>query len=136
QCQRNRSINLRRAQERRLAARLDELARSSPTEQRAAQVVIFSPTLLRVHADSLPTDAPQSPFWAPHQFVFTTSWAEYKERLFQNLYFMGVDEQRLNALVNDKDGLIKFVLIAHPATPLNAATIPQEIQNYLHYTAS
>ena len=102
----------------------------------ATQVVLFSPTLLRVHADSLPTDAPQPPFWAPHMFVFTTSWATYQERLFQNFYYMGVDERKLNALVADQSGLIKFVFLAQPSKPAPAATIQQSIQNYLTYTAS
>jgi hypothetical protein len=136
QSQRNRSINLMRAQERLLALRLSQLAQSTPADQLANQAVLFSPTLLRVHADSLPTDAPQPPFWAPHTFVYTTSWAEYKERLYQNLYYTGIDERKLYALVNDRSGLIKFVFIAHPATPVNTATMPQEIQTYLNYTAS
>jgi hypothetical protein len=136
QSQRNRSINLMRAQERLLALRLNQLAQSTPTAQPANQAVLFSPSLLRVHADSWPTDAPRPPFWAPHTFVFTASWTDYKERLYQNLYYTGIDERKLYALVNDRNGLIKFVFIAHPATPVNAATIPQEIQNYLHYTAS
>ncbi|MFL6209064.1 MAG: hypothetical protein ACJ74W_09450 [Pyrinomonadaceae bacterium] len=136
QSQRNRSINLMRAQERLLGIRLNQLTQSNPATQPANQAVLFSPTLLRVHADSLPTDAPQPPFWAPHTFVFTTSWAEYKERLYQNLYYTGIDERKLYALVNDRNGLIKFVFIAHPTAPLTAATIPQEVQSYLQYAAS
>ena len=136
QTHRNKSINLMRVQERRLAVRLKELALNSTPTSAADEVVIFSPKLLRVHADSLPTDAAQAPFWAPHAFVFKATWPQYKERLFQNLYYMGVDEQKMNLLVNDKSGYIKFILIAYQTQPITAETIPREIGKYLDYTAS
>lgn len=140
QSNRNKSINSMRVEERQLAVRLIELDPSATKRPVASppanNVVIFSPRLLRVHADSLPTDAPQPPFWAPHAFVFNSSWAQYKEHFYQNLYYMGVDERKMNLLVNDRSGYIKFILVAYQTQPITSDTIPREIQRYLDYTSS
>ncbi len=133
QTARNRSINAVRADERLVAERLRQLSADKPGSANQTEAVLFAPELLRVHADSLPTDASQPPFWAPHTFVFTTSWPEYKQRLYQNLFYTGVDETKLNALIENKDNLIRFIFLSHQATPISPGTIPQEVTKYLAY---
>ena len=133
QTARNRSINAARADERLVAERLRQLSIDKTASANQRETVLFAPELLRVHADSLPTDTAQPPFWAPHTFVFTTSWPEYKERLYQNLFYTGVDEAKLNALIENKDNLIKFIFLSHQAKPITPDTIPQEVTRYLAY---
>jgi hypothetical protein len=133
----NRRYNVMRAQMQPLASRLNELARGVPTGELSHQVVVFTPTLLQIQADSLPTDAPQPVLWAPHAFVFSgVTWREYKERLYQNLYYAGVDERRLNALLRGDGGYLRFVFIAYQAQPITPDTIPREIQTYVAYAST
>ncbi len=71
---------------------LTELGGEDPDAHR--RVVLHFST---AEADDLPTIAPQSVLWARHQHVFAgVTWAENKERYFQQLYYEGVSPKKLS----------------------------------------
>ena len=82
------------------AKRLRELARDARHEGRAPHAeTIFCPDILQ--ADRLPEVAPQAVLWAPHTFVFSGSApGEEKERLYRQLYYSNVDEQKFAAFIS------------------------------------
>jgi hypothetical protein len=81
--------NIARDEAMRVARRLNEL---SKTEN--PRGVVYAPDL--VQGDDLPTIAPQTVLWARHQHVFAgVTWQENKERYYQHLHFMGIDEKQL-----------------------------------------
>lgn len=82
----------------RVAWRLRELAAAESAEPNAATAVVFCSDVLL--ADALPTTAPQAILWSSHLYVFSGATAlENRERLYQQLYYSGVDEQEFSALV-------------------------------------
>jgi hypothetical protein len=82
------------------ARRLLEFAREAQSAGRAPHAeTVFCPDILQ--ADRLPEVAPQSVLWAPHTFVFSGSApGEEKERLYQQLYYSNVDEQKFAAFIS------------------------------------
>jgi hypothetical protein len=79
-------INIGLDRSRRAALRVAELARACGEHR----PVILSTDLLL--ADSLPTDAPLSVLWAPHLQVFSGADAsEHKQRIYQYLYYTGIN---------------------------------------------
>ena len=83
----------------RVAWRLRELAVAGTAETNSQPAVVFCTDLQL--ADSLPNTAPQPILWSAHQFVFSgTSALESRERLYQQLYYSGVDEQEFAALAS------------------------------------
>lgn len=126
-----------RAQMQPLASRLRELASGLPPDQVASQVVLFTPSLLLVQANSLPTDAPQPVLLAPHMFIFGSNWPEYKERLYQNFYYTGFDGKKMDALARAQDGRLRFVFFIYNPSPPPADTFPQwVVADYLAYVSS
>jgi hypothetical protein len=80
----------------RVAWRLRELAAAETTKPNSAAPVVFCSDLLL--ADALPNTAPQPILWASHLFVFSGASAlENRERLYQQLYYSGVNEQEFAA---------------------------------------
>lgn len=72
-----------------VARRLEELHRNETTR---GVIMPFS----MLQGDDLPTVAPQSVLWARHQHVFAgVTWQENKERYYQYLYYMNLDENNL-----------------------------------------
>ena len=72
-----------------VARRLEELHRNETTR---GVIMPFS----MLQGDDLPTVAPQSVLWARHQHVFAgLTWQENKERYYQYLYYMNLDENNL-----------------------------------------
>ncbi|MBD0325989.1 MAG: hypothetical protein ICV68_06145, partial [Pyrinomonadaceae bacterium] len=63
------------------------------------------PTVLStnfIHADSLPTTAPQAVLWARHQHIFVgLTLEEDRERLFQLFYYVGADANWLRQTLNE-----------------------------------
>ena len=108
-----------------VARRLTELAASdtpSPDSNRAV-VMPFS----MIEGDDLPTVAPQAVLWARHQHVFAgESWAENKERYYQYLYYMNLNENWLNKSLKDGDFVSMIALFGwgRHTTRLNAAAKP------------
>lgn len=83
----------------RVAWRLREVAAAGSAEPNAATAVVFCSDVLL--ADELPTTAPQAILWSSHLFVFSGASArENRERLYQQLYYSGVDEQEFATLAS------------------------------------
>jgi hypothetical protein len=81
------------------ALRLAELGQNplGSAHARSDCVLVISPVAFMV-SDSLPITAPQSVLWAPHMFSFAgLAPRENRERLYQQLYYLGVDQQTLRA---------------------------------------
>ena len=108
-----------------VAGRLTKLAASdtpSPDSNRAV-VMPFS----MIEGDDLPTVAPQAVLWARHQHVFAgETWAENKERYYQYLYYMNLNENWLNKSLKDGDFVSMIALFGwgRHTTRLNAAAKP------------
>lgn len=128
---------------RRVASRLRELA---PQERQhfvsgQSTPVVFCTNL--VLGDALPNEAPQAILWTPHLFVFSGSTAiENRERLYNHLYYSGVDEQQFATFA----GQFSFVQLAlfgwermnqkPHALPLTHRDVQQETQAYARYIAN
>jgi hypothetical protein len=91
-------VNVAVDEARPVGLRLAELARNSPHEQGSARPIVFFDNVGQ--ADRLPGVAPQATLWAAHLFVFSgATSAEVKERLYQYLYYSGIDEQKFRAFL-------------------------------------
>jgi hypothetical protein len=98
-----------------------------------------------VQADDMPSVAPQNVLWSRHQHVFAgMSWEENKERYFQFLYYMNVDAQGLDYLLQN-DFVSKIALfgwgrhsdrLSSEAKPLTYGEIALEVNHYAGYRAS
>lgn len=96
-------------------------------------------------ADILPTIAPQPVLWAQHMFVFSGLTArEHKERLYQYLYYTGVDEAEFYALASQESYLRMALFgwernaaqVEGKTLPLSDEEINYERQNYAIYIAN
>jgi hypothetical protein len=120
-----------------LASRLRELARGAPADQVASQVVLFTPSLMWVEAETMPTDAPQSVLFAPHIFYVTGDWSESKERLYQHFYYGGFDRDKMEAFARAEERNLRFAFLTLNPSPPPADTFRQWlIADYLAYTSS
>jgi glycopeptide antibiotics resistance protein len=124
-----------------VARRLEELAKTdvpSPDSQRAV-VMPFS----MIQGDDLPTIAPQSVLWARHQHVFAgVTWDENKERYYQYLYYMNLDEQWLEKSMKEGDFVSMIALfgwgrhtsrLSAEAKPLTFGEIEEEARRFGDY---
>ena len=97
--------NVARDEAQRVAWRLRQLSNQRLTKagNHDAPVVFSSDILL---GDTLPNLAPQPILWTPHLFVFSgSSVEENRERLYQQLYYSGVDEHQFAALASSSSFL-------------------------------
>jgi hypothetical protein len=126
-----------------VAARLAQL---SKYEARDAALSTVLSTDLFV-ADCLPESAPQAVLWAPHMLVFSGATAgESKERLFQYLYYTGVEPQEIERFFDDGNyygvalGLFGFDRVidglSEHQEPITRKEIAHEAQLYAEYVAS
>jgi hypothetical protein len=128
-----------------LASRLAELSRASSAQAIGGEREIVLSTHV-VHADNLPTVAPQAVLWALHMRVFSgVTLAENKERFYQQLYYTGIGEQRFLEAMTDysfeyRIGLFGQERINRTLTadlkPITAEEIHYELGLYLDYTES
>ena len=87
-----------------VAWRLRELAASGTAGINSQPLVVFCSD--RLLSDTLPSTAPQPILWAAHLFVFSGASAlENRERLYQQLYYSGVNEQEFAALADESSFL-------------------------------
>lgn len=85
-----------------VARRLEELFETGTRSTDGTRAVVFSDDMTQ--GDDLPTVAPQPVLWARHQHVFAgLTWQESKERYYQWLYYMNLDEQWLNESIKHGD---------------------------------
>lgn len=135
--------NVARDDARRVAWRLRELGQQERqkfvTDQ--SPPVVFCTDLSL--GDDLPNEAPQAILWTPHLFVFSGSTAsENRERLYNQLYFSGVDERQFATLA----GQFSFLQLAvfgwermnqKPyAAPITSSDVQQETRLYAKYIAN
>jgi hypothetical protein len=119
-----------------VARRLEELHQSEPTRG-----VIMPFSLL--HGDDLPTVAPQSVLWARHQHVFAgVTWQENKERYYQYLYYLNLDENHLAYSMKNGDFVSMIALFGwgrhtdrlnSEYKPLTYGEIDEEAARYGEY---
>jgi len=86
-----------------VAKRLEELSKTdvSSTEGNY-RAVVFASNMIQ--GDDLPTVAPQAVLWARHQHVFAgLTWQESKERYYQYLYYLDLDEKWLANSIKNGD---------------------------------
>lgn len=77
-----------------LARRLEELSKTDTPSPGSLRAVVMPFDMIQ--GDDLPTVAPQAVLWARHQHVFPgVNWEESKERYYQYLYYMDLDERWL-----------------------------------------
>ena len=123
-----------------VAKRLEELAREHPDPHRMT-VLAYD----MIQADDLPSVAPQNVLWARHQHVFAgMSWEENKERYYQFLYYLGVDERGLDYLLKN-DFVSQIALfgwgrhtdrLSSEAKPLTYGEVGTEVRKYAEYRRS
>lgn len=124
-----------------VARRLEELSETdtpSPDSRRAV-VMPFSIIL----GDDLPTIAPQAVLWARHQHVFAgVDWQENKERYYQYLYYLNLDENWLEKSMKEGDFVSMIALfgwgrhtnrLSAEAKPLTFAEIEEEARRFGDY---
>ena len=119
-----------------VARRLEELHKNETTR---GVIMPFS----MLQGDDLPTVAPQSVLWARHQHVFAgVTWQENKERYYQYLYYMNVDENNLAHSMKKGDFVSMIALFGwgrHTARlnsqykPLTFGEINEEAARYGEY---
>jgi hypothetical protein len=120
-----------------IARRLEELA---VYERDPHRTTVLAPDMIQ--ADDLPSVAPQNVLWARHQHVFAgLSWEESKERYYQYLYYLNVDEHGLDWLLKN-DFVSQIALfgwgrhtdrLSFAAKPLTYGEIGEEVERYANY---
>ena len=135
--------NILRDQGMPVARRLEELAKTDAAapDNSPGVVMPFSMT----QGDDLPTVAPQSVLWARHQHVFAgVTWHENKERYYQYLYYMNLDDAWLEKSMKEGDFVSMIALfgwgrhttrLSADAKPLTIGEIEEESRrfgSYLH----
>lgn len=130
--------NLARDEAQRVAWRLRELSKQSPTSADNHEAVVFSSDILL--GDTLPNVTPQPVLWTPHLFVFSGASAEEnRERLYQQLYYSGIDEQQFAALAGSSSflqlALFGWERMNHKAhTPgISSEVVRQETLRFSEY---
>lgn len=128
-----------------VARRLAELARETEARVPGSERERVLSTHV-VHADNLPTLAPQSVLWALHMRVFSgVTLAENKERFYQQLYYSGIGERRFLEAMSEYNfeyriGLFGQERINRTLTadlkPITAEEIRYELGLYLDYVES
>jgi hypothetical protein len=122
-----------------VAKRLEELSRDDADPHRST-VLAYD----MIQSDDLPSVAPQNVLWSRHQHVFAgMSWQENKDRYFQFLYYLNVDDEGLDYLLKN-DFVAKIALfgwgrhtdrLSSEAKPLTYGEIAAEVMRYRAYRA-
>lgn len=99
-----------------------------------------------IQADDQPTVAPQPVLWSRHQHLFATlTWDENKERLYQWLYYAGLNEQWLAYTLNNRDSVMVIALfgwdritdrLTVSPRPLTQPEIDMEVRQFANYIAT
>lgn len=130
--------NILRDQAYPVGKRLEELAKEEEKPHQST-VLYFG----IVESDDFPTIAPQNVLWARHQHVFPgLTWQESKERYYQYLYYMNMDEVTLEKRLRGGDFVSIISLfgwgrhsdrLSADWKPLTYAEIAAEARNYGAY---
>ena len=121
-----------------IARRFEELAKGEAHPNQLT-VLVFG----MVEGDDLPSIAPQNVLWARHQHVFAgLSWQESKERYYQYLYYLNLDETALENRLRNGDFVSMISLfgwgrhtnrLSSAAQPLTYREIAEEAGRYGEY---
>jgi hypothetical protein len=129
--------------------RLAELSRAETNgaETIGAANGLF-PTVLStnfIHADSLPTTAPQAILWARHQHIFAgVTPEENRDRLFQLFYYIGADEKWMRHTL-EENVVIQIALfgwgrltdrLTVNSRPITRAEVEAEVERYGQFVAA
>jgi len=136
--------NIIRDQSKPIGNRLTEIAKTELFDEAGNRRVVLP--LNFILGDELPTIAPQSVLWARHSHVFAgTSVAEDKERFFQFLYYVGVDETHLEKEL--RGGNVVYIIalfgwgrhtsrLTSDYAPLTVVEISEEARKFAEYRAN
>lgn len=127
-----------------VASRLAELSAASTRERAGEREIVLSTHV--VHADNLPTVAPQAVLWGLHMRVFSgVTLEENRERFYQHLYYSGIGEQPFLQSLSEYNfeyriGLFGQERINRTLTPdlkpITAEEVRAETDKYLDYVES
>jgi hypothetical protein len=133
--------NLMRDESMPVARRLEELAKTDEPSPDANRAVVLPWNLLQ--GDDETTVAPQAVLWARHQHVFAgVTWDENKERYYQMLYYMNLDEKWLDYQLKNGNFVAMIALfgwgrhtdrLSSEAKPLTYSEIREEVQKFAEY---
>jgi hypothetical protein len=133
--------NIERDEAMPVAKRLEELSATDIPSPDSNRAVVFS--LSMVQGDDAPTVAPQSVLWARHQHVFAgETWEESRERYYQYLYYLNLDENWLNKTLKDGDFVSTIALfgwgrhtdrLSGESNPLTYGEIDEESARFGDY---
>ncbi|MDX6694444.1 MAG: hypothetical protein QOF02_2047 [Blastocatellia bacterium] len=128
--------------------RLAELARAQTNDAtNDADAGTFETVLSTnfIHADSLPTTAPQAVLWARHQHIFASvTPEENRDRLFQLFYYIGADENWMRHTL-EENVVIQIALfgwgrltdrLTVNAHPITRAEVEAEVERYGQFIAA
>ncbi len=123
-----------------VAKRLEVLSSDDADPHRST---VFSYDMIQ--ADDMPSVAPQNVLWSRHQHVFAgMSWQENKDRYFQYLYYLNIDEKGLDYLLQN-DFVSQIALfgwgrhsdrLSTEAKPLTYGEVAIEVNRYAAYRAN
>lgn len=133
--------NILRDQGMPVAKRLEELSATDVPSPDSLRAVVMPYSM--VEGDDLPTVAPQAVLWARHQHVFAgVTWEENKERYYQHLYYMNLDENWLAKSMKEGDYVSMIALfgwgrhtdrLSADAKPLTFGEIEEEARRFGQY---
>jgi glycopeptide antibiotics resistance protein len=124
-----------------VARRLEELSKTDVPSPGSLRAVVMPFNMIQ--GDDLPTVAPQAVLWARHQHVFAgVTWDENKERYYQYLHYMGLDEEWLETSMKQGDFVSMIALfgwgrhtdrLSADAQPLTLGEIEDEARRFGEY---
>jgi hypothetical protein len=135
------AYNIERDEAVQVEKRLAQLAKESdnPYEQTVL-------ALNFIQANDQPTVAPQPVLWARHQHLYSSiTWQENKDRFYQLLYFLGVNETWLRESLTNGDAVTVIALFGWGRTtdrltvnprPLTHFEIGIEVRAFANYIAT
>lgn len=124
-----------------VANRLEELSKTDVPSSDSNRAVVLAYNMIQ--GDDLPTIAPQAVLWARHQHVFAgLTWQESKERYYQYLYYLDLDEKWLESSIKKGDFVSMIALFGwgrhtnrlnSEYKPLTYAEIEEEARRFGEY---
>jgi hypothetical protein len=130
-------------EQRPILQRLSKLGHDPTNDSPDTRSVVLCTDLIQ--ADNLSTVAPQPVLWAQHMFVFSGAAAvENRQRLYQYLYYTGVDRKEFEALAS-QSSYLRLMLFGwerywpnavQGAELITQEELQQESNNYSGYIAT
>jgi len=140
---RARDLNLWRDEVRPVSLRLAEMAKGGEATSSGERSLVFFPDIAQ--GDRLPSIAPQAVLWAQHLFVFSgATLSEERERLYLQLYYSNVDEQKFATFIDRPHAYRPSILgwsrvlngLDATRTPITAEDLAAERRAYALFLSS